>query len=131
MTTLSSWRTTATGSTGLNVRRATGLTVAESKENFTPTESVARGSREGRVAYEAETEALLYVFFKIYIYIYIFDRCKVFQSDRKLFHEGTGILFSSQFFRFHLHCFCGAPVPCCAFSFVQQYIQQEYQKRKG
>ena len=121
---MSSWRTTVTVSTGLNARRATGLTVAESKESFTRTESVARWSREGRVAYEAEREALLYDFL-------LFDRCKVFQSDRKLFHEGTGILFSSQFFRFHLHCFCGAPVPCCAFSFVQQYIQQEYQKRKG
>ena len=62
---------------------------------------------------------------------FFLDRCKVFQSDRKLFHEGTGICFSFHFIRFHFHCFCGAAVQCCAFSFVQQqYIQQAYQKRK-
>ena len=57
-------------------------------------------------------EALLYVFFV--------DRSKVFQSDRKSFHEGTGIFFPPNFFgfRFHFHCFCGAAVPCWAFSFV-------------
>ena len=54
----------------------------------------------------------------------------MFQTNRKLLHEGAGILFSSQFFRLHLQCFCGAAVPCCALSFVQQYIQQAYQKRK-
>ena len=49
-------------STGLNARRATGLTVAQSKEGFTRTESVASWSREGRAAYEAESEALLFLF---------------------------------------------------------------------
>ena len=43
----------------LNARMATGLTVAESKENFTRTKSEARWSREVRAAYEAESEALL------------------------------------------------------------------------
>ena len=62
-------------STGLNARQATGLTVAESKENFTRIESVARWSREGRAAYEAEREALLYDFFSFCF----FDRRKVFQ----------------------------------------------------
>ena len=83
---------------------------------------MARWSREVRAAYEAEREALLYFLF--------FDRCKVFQSDRKFIHEGTRILFSSQFFRFHFHCLCGAAVPCLASSFIQQYIQQAHQKRK-
>ena len=36
-----------------------GLTVAESEEIFTRTESVVRWSQEGRAAYEAEREALL------------------------------------------------------------------------
>ena len=49
--------------TGLYARRATGLTVAESEENFTRTESVVRWSREGRAASEAEREALLFFFF--------------------------------------------------------------------
>ena len=90
-------------STGLNARRATGLTVAESKESFTRTESVARWSREGRAVYEAEREALLYVFFVVV------DWCKVFQSDRKLFHEGTGFFFFPTFsvsFPLLLRCCC-------------------------
>ena len=52
----------ATVSTGLNARRATGFTVAEREESFTRTEPVSRWSREGRAAYEAEREALLFVF---------------------------------------------------------------------
>ena len=63
-------------STGLHARRATGLTVAESEESFhTRTESVAKWSREGRAAYGAEREALLFIFF-------FSDRCKVFHSGR-------------------------------------------------
>ena len=62
-TNLSRWRTRVTVSTGLHVRRATGLTVAEREESFTRTESVARWSREGRAVHEAEREALLFVFF--------------------------------------------------------------------
>ena len=77
-------------STGLNASWATGLTVAESEESFTRTESVARWSREGRAAYEAEREALRFVF------ILVFDRCKVFQSGRKLLQERHGDFF---FFR--------------------------------
>ena len=50
-------------STGLDTRRATGLIVAESKEFFNRTDSVAKWSREGRVVYDAEREALLYVLF--------------------------------------------------------------------
>ena len=57
---------------------------------------MARWSREGRAAYEAEREALLYVFF---LFLF-FDRCKVFQSDRKIFHEGAGIFFLFDFFGF-------------------------------
>ena len=48
---------------------------------LTRTESVARWSREGRVAYEAEREALQFDFL-------LLDRCKVLQSsDRKQLHE--------------------------------------------
>ena len=65
-------------STGLHARRATGLTVAESEESFTRTESVARWSRDGRAAYEAEREALLYVFLSFLIFDF-FDLRKVFQ----------------------------------------------------
>ena len=50
-------------STGLHAGRATGLTVIEREENLTQTESVARWSREGRSAYEAERKALLSIFF--------------------------------------------------------------------
>ena len=51
----------------LLARRATGLTVAEREESFTRTESVAKLSREGRAAYEAEREPLLLDFF-IYLF---------------------------------------------------------------
>ena len=37
--------------------------MAEREESFTRTESVARSSRDGRAAYEAERDALLFVFF--------------------------------------------------------------------
>ena len=57
--TISGWRTTATVSTELQARRATGLTVAEREGSFTRTEAGARWSREGRAAYEAVREALL------------------------------------------------------------------------
>ena len=100
-------------STGLSARRATGLIVAESEESFIRTESVARWSREGRPAYEVERGALLFVF------LLFFDRCKAFQSGRKLLHQRGSFFFSFRIFRFHFHCFCGgAAVPCCAFSFV-------------
>ena len=69
--TLSSWRTRATVSTGLHARRVTGLTVADTEESFTRTETVARWSREGRAAYEAVRGALLFDLF--------FDRRKVFR----------------------------------------------------
>ena len=81
-------------STGLHAARATGLTVAEREESFTRTESEARWSREGRAAYVAEREALLFDFFS-------FDRCKVFQSGRKLLLEtGRGFFFLSEIFGF-------------------------------
>lgn len=54
-------------STGLDARRATTLTVAEREENFIRTQSVVRWSRDGRAAYKAKREALLFVFF-------LFDR---------------------------------------------------------
>ena len=40
--------------------------MAKSKESFTRTESVARWSREGRAAYEAEREALLFDLFRFF-----------------------------------------------------------------
>ena len=49
-------------STGFHAWRATGLTVAEREESFTRTESVVRWSRDGRAAYEAKKDALLFVF---------------------------------------------------------------------
>ena len=47
----------------LHARRVTGLTVAESEEIFTRTESVARWSRERRAAYEAEKKTPLFGLF--------------------------------------------------------------------
>ena len=52
--------------TRLNARQATGLTVADSEENFTRTESMARWSREGRVAYEAGGENYCCCYFYFY-----------------------------------------------------------------
>ena len=97
-------------SAGLHARRATGFTVAESEESFPRTESVARWSRVGRAAYEAEREYLLFDFF--------FDRSKVFQSGRKISLEGTACFFFLSNVLFQFHCFSGAAVPCCALSFV-------------
>ena len=61
-TKLSSWRMRVTVSTGLHAGRATELTVAAREESLTRTESVARWSREGREACEAEREAPIFVF---------------------------------------------------------------------
>ena len=87
-------------STGLH---ATGLTVAESEESFTRTESVARWLRKGRAAYEAERESLLFGFLH-------FDRCKVFQSGRKVLDErGQGFFFLSEivgFISLFFRCCC-------------------------
>ena len=108
---MSSWRTTTTVSTGLNARRATGLTVTDSKGSYTWTESVARWSQEGRAAYEAEREALL-------LFFCFFGRCMVFQSGRKCLHGRDGDCFViSENSGFIYIAFCGAAVPCCAFSF--------------
>ena len=106
-----SWRMTASVSTGLNARRAAGLTVPDSKKTLTRTESGSRGSREGRAAYEADKEAMLLLLVLLY-------QCKVLQSRRTFLHKSDKDFFSFRSFRFHLHCFCGAAVPCCcAFSF--------------
>ena len=79
-------------SIGLHPRRATGLTVAESEESFTRTESVARWSREGRAAYEAEREALLF-----FCFCFFFDRSvqgvPIRQKIIKLFQEKDGDIF--------------------------------------
>ena len=64
-------------STVLNARWATRLAVAERKEQFTLAESVSRWSREGRAAYEAKKEALLYDF------SFFFYWCMVFQIRQK------------------------------------------------
>ena len=70
---MSSWRTRATVSAIVHVRRATGLTVAKRKESFIRTELVARWSREGRAAYEAEREALMFEF----VHFFFMTACKV------------------------------------------------------
>ena len=75
---------------GLNAWRATGLTVAEREESFTRTESVARWTREGRAAYEADRSSVDFFF--------LCDRRKVFQSKRKLIHErGRGFFLFPNF----------------------------------
>ena len=66
--------------------------MAESKENFTRTESVARWSRKGRAVYEAEREALLYDFF-------IFFTCaRCYNQTEKGFVRGRGLLFLPNFY---------------------------------
>ena len=100
-------------STVLNARRVTGLTVAESEESFPRAESVATWSREGRATYEAEREALLFDFFVI-------DWCKVFQSDRKLLHEGGRGFFPPRIFNFIFIVFA---VLLCRAVFSLSYIQ--------
>ena len=108
-------------STGLNARRATRLTVAKGEESFTRTESMTRWSREGRAAYEAEKEALLFDFFCL------FYLCKVFQSGRKFVHHETEICFFSNM----LFCISVVfAVLLCRAVLSLSYIQQAYQKKK-
>ena len=91
---LSCWRTRVTVSTGIHARRATGLTVTEREENLTRTESVARWSRKGRAAYEADRETLLFVFFFL-----TGARCS--NQAEKYYMRGDGeFFFSSRIFRF-------------------------------
>ena len=86
--------------------------MAESEESFTWTESLARWSREGRAAHEAEREALLFIFFLSFDRWS--DRCKVFQPGRKIFQERDGdVFFLLEFVFFILRLFCGAAVPLC------------------
>ena len=66
--------------------------MAESKEIFTQTESVARWSREGRVAYEADREALPYHFF----YFLTGARCS--NQAENNFMRGRGFCFLPTFF---------------------------------
>ena len=110
-----------------NEGRATGITVTGREASFTRNEPVARWSREGAAAYEAEREALVFIYF-----LFFFDWCKVFRGQTIIIREGTGIFFVlSDFFRFHLNCFCGAAAaPCCAFSFVHTRYLQHIKKRK-
>ena len=89
-------------STGLHARRATGLTRAERGESFTRIESVARLSREKRVAYKAERSSAVR-FFSL-------DRRKVFQSGGKLHQRGRGINFLFQIFILVLIVCYGAEV---------------------
>ena len=105
-------------STGLHARRATGLTVAEREESFTQTESVARWSREGRAAYEAERSSV--------IRFYFYRRKDVPTRREIIASEGAGIFFIPNFSKnmFNFHCFRGA-VPCCDFSFVQIKSRKE------
>ena len=112
--------TRVTVRTGLHAWRATGITVTERGESFTRTESVARWSREGRAAYGAERQALLF----IYIYFYSWTGARCFRGRQLLHERGRGVfsLFEFSFFRFHFHSFCGAAaVLCCVIS--RSYIQ--------
>ena len=83
-------------STGLHVRRATGLTVAEREK--TQTESVARWSREGLAVYEAEREA-----FGLFMLVFSLSfrpgvRCSTRQKIST--REGTGIFLLPEIFGF-------------------------------
>ena len=80
--------------------------MAESKESFTRAESVAKW--EGAAAYEAEREAVIFVFY--------FSPVQGVPIDRNLFLRGTGICIISIFFGFIFIVFCGAALPGCAFS---------------
>ena len=96
-------------STGLHARRATGLPGAEREESFTQTESVAKGSPEGRAAYEADRRSPVFFFTD--------TRCSNQAGDNYI--RGSDDFFSFGNFRFYfLHRFYRA-VPCCAFSFVR------------
>ena len=108
-------------STGLHARLATGLTVAESEESFTRTESVAKWSREGRAAHEAEKEALLFDFFPLLIGA---KGVPIRQEVR-----GRGFFFLSIFFRFIFIVFAVLLLLCRAVLSLS-YIQQAYQKKR-
>ena len=94
--TLSSWRMSATVSTGLHARRPAGLTtVAKRNESFTRTELVARWSLEGRATYEAVRDALLSV---------------IFLAGARCSNEAGTDNEKRKKNRLHFHCFWG----CCA-----------------
>ena len=113
----------ATVSTGLHVRRATGITVTERDGSFTGTESAVRWSRDRRGAYGAERKRSSAVQF------FVFDLCKVFQSGRKLLHKrGRGnFSFPRSSVSFSLFNFVVLLCPTvCAFSFVHTtYISKK------
>ena len=120
---MSSWRTTATVSTGFNAWRATGLTtVPESDESFTRTESVARWSRDWRASYEAERIALPSDFF------YTGEGCS---NQPEIYYRGTRIFFFPNFsVSFTLIVF--AVLLCRAvlslFSCIQHILSKEEKK---
>ena len=109
-------------STGLHAKLATGLTVAESEERFTRTESVARLSRQGWAAYEAEREALLLIFFSFVTGV----RCSN-QTERYCMRGRVFCFFFSKvsvsFFIF-LRCCCA--VLCFLFLTYSNHIKKEY-----
>ena len=80
-----------------------------------------RWSRKRRAAYEAEREALSFVFF------FFFERCNVFQSGRKLLHGGTGNVFLSKHLRLIFIVFA---VLLRRAVLSPSYIQQAYRKKK-
>ena len=87
--------------TGLHARRATRLSGAEREESSTRTESMARWSREGRVAYEAEISSAVR-------FLLTGARCSNQAGINTL--EGTGFFFSffTSKISFNFHCFRGA-----------------------
>ena len=104
-------------STGLHARRVTGLTVSGTEESFIRNESVARWSREGRAAYKAEREALL------------FDFCSTgtgySNQTGTNYVRGDGGYFFKQ--TFVLPFFCGVMLGCpvlCRASFFRAYQEK-------
>ena len=100
-------------SPGLHARRATGLTVAEREETFNWTESLVRGSRGGRAAFEAE-RALLFCFV-----FSLLAGARRSNQARNRHMRGDGDVFVYDVL-INLHCSCGTAVPYCDFSFVHK-----------
>ena len=126
--TLSSWRTTATVSTGRHARWATGLTLAEREESFTRTESVATWSYEGRAAYKATRDTLLFYFFRFFFLTGVGNKCRLYgvpiRTAENNYTRGDGDLFS---FLISGFCFISysvllcCAVLCCVSSFFPKY----------
>ena len=108
--------------TGLHVRRATGQTVAEMEESFTRTESVARWSREGREAYEAERDAPMFDFFLSFFLTGV--RCSN-QAGNYYTRGDRFFLFPKLSVSFSLFLLCCCAVLCILFS-TNEYRHKAY-----